>query len=213
MVEINETDLVFAFPEVDEEAILRVHFSPADSPRHRIRIEAGPGEPVRLSPEGPFVMHLQPNLAGRDCLYRSLRYPFALLVSVGGKNAITGVPSTTLDRSPQNYFTSPPQGGIDGYFQDGRVHPFRAVGEEAVNQRSLEIRVFPMRTKAMAHFRFQTRLIPGPSPSALRGITLLHGGERQCEPIYEDICNIGSWDKDYEERVLLWIGGGSETNC
>jgi hypothetical protein len=208
MIEINETDLVFAFPDVDEEAILRVHFCPTDAPGHPIRIEIGPGETVRLAAEDPFVMYLQPNVARRDCLYRSLRYPFAVLVSVGGKNAITGVPSATLDRSPQNYFTSPPQGGIDGYFRDGRVHPFRAVNEAAVNRARLEIRVFPMKIKAMAYFRYQTKLIPGPDPSALRGITLLHGGERQCEPIYEDICNIGSWDKDHEERALLWIAGG-----
>jgi hypothetical protein len=209
MVAINETDLVFAFPDVDEEAILRVHFCPADSPGQRIRIESAPGAPVRLAAEGPFVMYLQPNLASRDCLYHSLRYPFALLVSIGGKNAITGVPSRTLDRSPQNYFTSPPQGGIDGYFHEGRVHAFRAVSEAAVNQTRLEIRVFPMKSKTMAYFRFQTGLIPGPDPSALRGITLLHGGERQCEPIYEDICNLGSWDKDHEERALLWVGGQS----
>jgi hypothetical protein len=210
MVEINETDLVFAFPDVDEEAILRVHFCPTDSPAERIRIEANPGSPLRLAAEGPFVMYLQPHHARRDCMYHSLRplrYPFALLVSVGGKNAITGVPSMALDRSPQNYFTSPPQGGIDGYFRDGRVHPFRAVSESVVNQTRLEIRVFPMKSKAMAHFRFQTGLIPGPGPSALRGITLLHGGERKCEPIYEDICNIGSWDKDHEEPALLWVGG------
>ena len=62
-----------------------------------------------------------------------------------------------------------------------------------------------MKSKAMAHFRFQTKLIPGPGPSALRGITLLHGGERQCEPIYEDICNIGSWDKD-DIATLLETG-------
>jgi hypothetical protein len=209
MVEINETDLVFAFPDVDEEATLRVHFCPTDSPEQRIRVTASPGSPIRLLAEGPFVMYLQPNHARRDCMYRSLRYPFALLVSVAGKNAITGVLSAALDRSPQNYFTSPPQGGIDEYFHDGRVHAFRAVSEAAVNQKRLELRVFPMKSKAMAHFRFQTGLIPGWGPSALRGITLIHGGERQCEPIYEDICNIGSWDTDHEETVSFWVGGRS----
>ena len=144
MVEINETDLVFAFPDVDEEAILRVHFCPTEARGHRIRIEATSGSPVRLAADGPFVMYLQPNDARRDCMYHSLRplcYPFALLISVGGKNAITGVPSVTLDRSPQNYFTSPPQGGIDGYFRGGRVHAFRAASE-AGNQTRLEIRRF-----------------------------------------------------------------------
>jgi len=209
MVEINETDLVFAFPEVDEEAILRAHFCPTEAPGQRIHIAANSAAPIRLAAEGPFIMYLQPNDARRDCLYHSLRYPFALLVSVGGKNAITGVPSATLDRSPQNYFSSPPQGGIDGYFSDGRVHPFRAASEAARDQTRLEIRVFPMKSKAMARFRFQTGLIPGWGPSALRGITLLHGGERQCEPIYEDICSIGRWDKEHEERALVCVGGGS----
>jgi hypothetical protein len=202
MVEINETEIVFAFPDVDEEAILRIHFCLADSPGQRLRIKARPGGAARLAADGIFTMFLQPNVARRGP-----RYPFALLVSVAGKNAITGMSSTTLDRSPQNYFTSPPQGGIDGYFRDGRVHPFRAVNEAALNQTRFEIRVFPMKSKAMAHFRFQTRLIPGPAPSALRGVTLLHGGERLCEPIYEDICNLGSWDKDHEERSWLQVGG------
>ena len=206
MVEINEADLVFAFPDVDEEAILRVHFCPADSPGQRIPIQAAPGAPIRLAAEGPVVVFLQPNPA--DCrLRRSLGYSFALLVSVGGKNAITGVPTRTLERSPQNYFTSPPQGGIDGYWRYGRVYALRAVNDAAVKQALLEIRVFPMKRKAMDYFRYQTGLIPGPGPSALRGITLLHGGERKCEPIYEDICNIGSWDKDHEEHALLCLGG------
>src|SRR5205085_1110383 len=119
--------------------------------------------------------------------------PFALLVSVGGKNAITGELSTTLMRSPQNYFTTPPQGGIDGYFLGGRVHPFRAGGEAAASQTRLEIKVFPMKAKAFAYLKRQLQLIPGSGPSPLRGITLQHGGERQCEPIYEDICGLGSW--------------------
>src|SRR6516165_171020 len=106
MVEINEANLVFAFPDVDDEALLRVHFCPADSPEQRIRIEGSSEAPFRLVAETTFVVCLQPNAAHRDCLYRSLRYSFALLVSVGGKNAITGAPCGTLNRSPQNYFTS-----------------------------------------------------------------------------------------------------------
>jgi hypothetical protein len=210
MLEINETEHMFSFPEVDEEAILRVHFCSVDSPGQRIRIEYAEAETLRLAAESRFVIYLQPDPARRDCLYpefRPLRYAFALLVSVGAKNAITGMPSMTLDRSPQNYFTSPPQGGIDGYFCDGQVHPLRAVDESAVKQTRLEIRVFPMKRKAMDYFRMQTGLIPGWGPSALRGITLLHGGERRCEPIYEDICNLGSWDKDHDEWASIWVAG------
>ena len=51
MIEINETDVVFAFPDVDEKAILRVHFYLADSPGPRICIEPSPREAVRLAAE------------------------------------------------------------------------------------------------------------------------------------------------------------------
>lgn len=209
MLEINQSDLVFAFPDVDEEAVLRVHFCPTNSPTERISIEGDSESALRLAAEGPFVMYLRPNDARRDCKYRSLfGYPFALLVSVGGKNAITGVSFTTLDRSPQNYFSSPPQGGIDGYFLDGRVHPFRAVSAAALNQARLEVRVFPVKRKVMDHFRWETGLIPGRGTS-VSGYTLLHGGERHCEPIYEDVCGFGSWDRDHEGRASIWIGSGS----
>ncbi|HXD88479.1 MAG TPA: hypothetical protein VN641_18460 [Urbifossiella sp.] len=210
MLEINATDLVFTFPDVDEEAILRVHFCLAESPEARLRIETSSGGSVRLAGEGRFVIYLRPEFARRDHLYRQAQYPFALLVSVGGWNAITGELFPTLSRNPQNYFTTPPQGGIDGYFRDGQVHPFRVVTEAAASQTGLEIRVFPMKSKAFAYLKHQLQLIPGWGPSALRGITLRHGGDRQCEPIYEDICNLGSWDRDHEERVLVWISSNAE---
>jgi hypothetical protein len=125
---------------------------------------------------------------------------------VGGKNAITGVPAATLERSPQNYFSSPPQGGIDGFYRNGRVLTFRAGDEAALNQTRLEVKVFPMKRNAMDYFRFRTgqAVISGREPSAL--FTLVHGGERQCEPIYEDMCNIGCWDQEHEEQVALWVG-------
>jgi hypothetical protein len=209
MLEINETGLVISFPDVDEEAVLRIHFCPADSADQRIGIRRSANRCVRLATEGRFVLHLRPEFARRDRLYREARYPFVLLVSVGGKNAITGEPSTALARSPQNYFVTPPQGGIDGYFRSGQVKPFRAVGEGAANQARLEIRALPMKRKAFSYLKHELQLIPGWGPSALRGITLLHGGERQCEPIYEDICNLGSWDKEHEERASVWVGDGS----
>jgi hypothetical protein len=205
MVEINATDLVFSFPEVDEEAMLRIHFCLADSPEQRIPIEGSLCGGVRLAAEGRFVMYLLPEFARRDRLYRAARYPFAVLVSVGGRNAITGEPSSTLIRSPQNYFTTPPQGGIDGYFRSGQVCPFRVAEEAAANRSRLEIKVFPMKSKAFAYLKHQLQLIPGWGPSPLRGITLLHGGVRQVEPIYEDICNLGSWDRDHEDRVLIYV--------
>src|SRR6476660_9145877 len=98
MLDIKETELVFAFPEVDEEAILRIYFCLTDSPKERICIEGNSGSPLRLAKEGLFLMYLLPENARRDNPYYSIRplhYPFAVLITVGGNNAITGLPSTS----------------------------------------------------------------------------------------------------------------------
>jgi hypothetical protein len=197
MLQINDAELVFTFSDVHDAAILGSRFCPVDSPEHWIRLENPSAGTIRLVAECRFMMYMLPG-----------RYAFALQVSIGGKNAITGEVSTMMRHTPQNYFTTPPQGGIDGYFRDGHVHPFRVSQEEAANQERLEIKVFPMKRKLFDYFRHQEQLIPGPGPSAFRGMTLQHGGERQCEPIYEDLCNLGSWDREHEERSSVCIHVG-----
>jgi hypothetical protein len=213
MVEIEDTELAFFFPDVDEDAILRVHFCGPGACEERIKIQDSDCGIIRLATVGRFVMHLRPSALSRAHLYRPAWYPFAMLVSVGGKNAITGEGSTTLARNPQNYFITPPQGGIDGYRVGDRVYPLRAEARATASRTRLEIKVFPMKGKAFAYYKRQLQLVPGPGPSALRSITLLHGGERECEPIYEDICSIGDWDKDRAERALVWISGGSQPSA
>jgi hypothetical protein len=211
MIEVTDTELVFSFPEVDDGAVLRVHFCGADRPDERIPIEDSASDGIRLASVGRFVMYLQPNVLFRDPFNRcpsGLRYPFALLAAVGGRNAITGEVAPALVRSPQNYFSTPPQGGIDGYFLDGQVHPFRAADVAHRNQTRLVIRVFPMKADALAHYTRQLQLIPGPGPM-ISGLTLAHGGERQCEPIYEDLCCLGDWDQSRQEQAAVWVSGGS----
>jgi hypothetical protein len=202
-------NLSFPFPMWTRRPYCASIFFGPDSPEERIPIREAPGGHIRLAMVGRFVMCLRPNVVRRDRLYRQARYPFAMLVSVGGRNAITSEVSTNLIRSPQNYFATPSQGGIDGYYVGGRVYPFRSTTETPTSQIHLEVKVFPMKCKAFAYFKHQLKLIPGWGASALRGVTLLHGGERQCEPIYEDICSLGDWDKDGEERVIILISSGS----
>ncbi len=205
MVESIDTELIFSFPDLDAEAVLRVYFGGAHSPRDCIAIQGDPHEGLWLAAPGRFVLYLQPNRRYGV----GIRYPFALLVSVRGRNAITGRVSRTLARDPQNYFSTPPQGGIDGYFLDGRVYPFRAASEAHRNPTRLEIRVFPMKAEALAHYKDQLNLVPGPGPM-IHGLTLQHGGERQCEPIYEDLCCLGDWDQTQEEHAAVWVSGESQ---
>jgi hypothetical protein len=204
MVDVKDTELVFAFPDVNKDATLRVHFARVDSPTEPIGIGGSASEGVRLvAAVGRIIMYFQPGVTRT----RGIRYPFAIIVSVGGRNAITGRDevAAALDRSPQNYVSTPPQGGIDGYFQDGQVHPFR-VPESRAGEMRLDLKVFPMKKAAVEYYerRMGQCGYDGPKISQL---TLAHGGECECEPLYEDLCGFGDWDREHDERAVIWIAG------
>lgn len=214
MVEVKGNELVFAFPDVSEAAVLRVHFRNIASPAVDVPIIHHADDRLLLGTVGPVAMHLRPGFVVEELRSRSsepgpgLRYPFAVLVSVGGLNALTGKPSSVLSCQPQNYFSSPPQGGIDGYLVAGQVNPFRAGAEPHLNSTRLEIKVLPMKNKVWDYFMSRRALIPGPGPF-LTGLMLKHGGERQCEPVYEDLCSIGDWDQDQAATGSIWLRGRS----
>jgi hypothetical protein len=196
MIELNDTEISLSFPHAGDKAVLRVQFCGVDSPEEKLRIR-GAADSLQLMAQSRFVVRLRPH---------SEFYPFAVLVSVDGKNAITGDDSTTLVRSPQNYFASPPQGGIDGYFVDERVLPFRAGGDSPAHRSYLAIKVFPIKKETIENW-IQRRRMCGAPHHAISGVTLRHGGARQCEPIYEDLCSIGDWDTSHAEEVVLWLTG------
>lgn len=205
MVETNDNALIFSFPHVRENAVLRVDFRSVAAPNTVVCIELpAVNGGFQLAPAGQVMMSLCPSIViGRS----GVRYPFAVILSVDGKNAITGeARNTSLDRNPQNYFITPPQGGIDGYWRARKVHPFRVSGSASDRMR-LEICVFPMKSKALTYFEKQLQVIPGWGPSAFRGATVMHGGERQCEPVYEDICSLGDWDQTQREKACVWLCG------
>jgi hypothetical protein len=203
MVKVTNTELVFTFPEVDKDATLRVHFRRVDSPTEPIGIMGSASAGVRLeAAAGRFIMYLQPGEIGSH----GIRYPFAILVSIAGRNAITGVreAASALDRTPQNYVSTSPQGGIDGYFQDGQVYPFRAVPKDRTDEMPLELKVLPMKKDAVEYYKRRMGQLGYQGPK-ISGLTLVHGGERQCEPLYEDLCGFGDWDQEHDERAVIWI--------
>jgi hypothetical protein len=157
-------------------------------------------------------MHLRPKVVYQESWYgtetQTFRYPFAVLVTVGGLNALTGEPASSLIRSPQNYFSSPPQGGIDGYFVRGKVRPFRSAGDEPQEKVRLEIKVFPMKGEVWEDFMRRRHLCGWYHP-VITGLTITHGGERHCEPVYEDLCCLGEWDQRASESAMVWLKRGS----
>jgi hypothetical protein len=70
---------------------------------------------------------------------------------------------------------------------------FLVRSEASEDRRPLEIKVCPMKAEAYAHLAYKRSLIPG-SLSWGCHFFLPYGGERECEPVYEDVCCFGDWD-------------------
>ena len=205
MPEITHNNLIVSFPDVHDRATLRLSFRKADVPKETAELAARHDGGFVLKSSGRLVLHLRPRpLAGSDWEWRGLRYPFAVLISVAGTNALTGdVASTGLAR-PQNYFVTPPQGGIDGYLTGGEVHPLVSCGDAADDQTPMDIVVFPMKAEAFAHLEGKRQITPGFPPWGDHFL-LPHRGERKCEPVYEDVCSLGDWDQNRQERITVWL--------
>jgi hypothetical protein len=213
MAEIKDNNLIFAFPEVNPAAELSIHFRRVNGTEEPVPIVIQPEDDgFMLQGHGALVMHLRPKIAVEGFLSgpraSNLRFPFAVLLTVGGRNALTGAQSDSLIRSPQNYFATPPQGAIDGYLVDDKVLPFRG-GEMSPRDRTrLAITVFPVKKETWDRWMYKRRLC-GWRPSVISGLTLAHGGERECEPVYEDLCCIGDWDQSRPARASVWLRAGS----
>jgi hypothetical protein len=207
MLEVARDNLTVSFPEVHDRAALRLSLRKAEAPKEIAPFASRHDGGFVLGSSGRFVLHLRPRpLTGSDWEWRGLRYPFAVIISVAGTNGLTGeVASVGLVR-PQNYFVTPPQGGIDGNLAGGEVHPFVACGDAADDRMPMDIVVFPMKAEAFAHLEGKRQLTPGP-PGWGDHFLLPHAGERKCEPVYEDVCSLGDWDQNYRERITVWLHG------
>lgn len=213
MVDVKNNNLVFAFPDVNPVAELCIHFRRDDGSEEPVPIVGQPHDDgFMLQGQGTLVMHLRPKIAFEEFWYgtgaKKIRFPFAVLLTVGGRNALTGEESNLLTRSPQNYFASPPQGGIDGYFVAGKVLPFRGGNVLPRERTRLAITVFPVKKETWDHWMFQKSL-SGWSHPVISGLTLSYGGERKCEPIYEDLCSFGDWDQTRPAGASVWLRAGS----
>jgi len=197
MLQVDADHLVLSFPNVHHGAALRLDFRAPDRPDRPVALVAGTDGGFRLSSPGRVVLHLRPDAGGSTS-------PFAVVLSVGGANALTGVAGSTRLARPQNYFVTPPQGGIDGYFSGGRVRPFVACAEEAEGRLPLDIDVIPVKADAY-DYATRGRRMCGAGYGWGTTFELPGGGERQCEPVYEDIFGLGDWDDRRRERLAVWL--------
>lgn len=196
MVELNASgdSLLFRFPMVHPGAVLRVKFKrtlriPDDGRRHVLPPGIG-NFPMRLLDDFPSRLPdaWQRNGGVMLPMYRSEalwiqfgsvmvdgreQYPFAVKVSTGKVNALSGRPMCKgLNIDPQDYAVVPEQPWLDGYcVEKGTIRQFVAMppgdgysAEEQLTGRAdfggLQLLVYPMKRKAFEH-RF-----PKPEPVA-----------------------------------------------
>jgi hypothetical protein len=150
-IELKDDQLVFAFPDVHPQAILRIDFQrtlripddgkscplPPGLGRFPLRHvdDFSNSVPPRWVEHGGVILpmyqaealwlYFQPEyVADRDA-----PYPFAVKVATGRINAISGRPWTDcLQREPQDYLVAPDQVWLDGYcVKDGYIRQFVAM--------------------------------------------------------------------------------------
>ncbi|HEX5724467.1 MAG TPA: hypothetical protein VFX98_03325 [Longimicrobiaceae bacterium] len=174
MIELRNDALVFSFPEVHPDAVLRVEF------QRTLRIPSD-GRTYPLPPgRGPFPLRHVDDFAERvpagwlrhggvmlpmyqaEALWISFRsptgYPFAVKVAAGKIDAVTGKEwSEGLSQRPQNYLVHPGQPWLDGYVVEaGKIRQFVAMplgagysAEEQLTGKGefggLQLQVFPLR--------------------------------------------------------------------
>ncbi len=145
MIELKKNELVFSFPEVHEEATMRVHFQRTlriPDNKDTYPLPAGLGKfPVchvdDYSDDVPddWMQHggVMLPMYQSEALWLNFsgwgQYPFALKVAAGKIDAVTGKPwSNGLNRGPQDYIVVPRQPWLDGYcVKKGIIRQFVAM--------------------------------------------------------------------------------------
>lgn len=145
MIELQDNALVFSFPEVHEDAVLRVAFQrtlriPDDGKNYRL--PPGLGEfplrhvddfgarvPQKWLERGGAMLPMYQSEAMWLHFSSPNGYPFAVKVGAGKINAVTGDDwSDTLAREPQDYLSIPTQPWLDGFcVEKGVIRQFVAM--------------------------------------------------------------------------------------
>ena len=145
MIEIRNDALVFRFPEVHEDAVLRVAFQrtlriPDDDRDYPLPPGLGSFPlahvddfadriPARWKEHGGVMLPMYQSEAMWLSFSSPNGYPFALKVATGKVNAVTGEPwAGGLNRGPQDYVSIPAQPWLDGYcVERGVIRQFVAM--------------------------------------------------------------------------------------
>lgn len=145
MIELRNDELVFRFPEIDEDAVCKIDFQrtlriPDDNrdyplppglgtfPMEHVD-DHGPGIPDAWREHGGVLLPMHQAEALWLNFSSPNDYPFAIKVATGKINAVTGDSwNNDLHQNPQDYLVLPEQPWLDGYcVQKGLIRQFVAM--------------------------------------------------------------------------------------
>ena len=234
MIELRNDQLVFRFPEVHKDAVLRVDFQrtlriPDDNrdyplppglgsfPLEHVDDHAN-GVPQSWQRHGGVFLPMYQ----AEAMWISFEasYPMAVKVAAGMINALTGDGwKNEISTSPQDYLVVPEQPWLDGFcVGEGMVRQFVAMplGEgytaeeqltNAAEHGGLQIVVYPV--KAAVYDELRSRP-PAPEPQMYAAMSdspqmgLAPGGLMRQE-VYEDEYGFDAWDISVRYRCFVHI--------
>ena len=186
MIELKNDELVFSFPEIHKDAVLRVGFQrtlriPDDGKTHYLPPGLGRfplkhvddytyNVPQSWSLHGGVMMPMYQSEAMWLCFNSPGEYPFALKVAAGKINAVTGEEWINgINRDPQDYMQVPQQPWLDGFcVEKGIIRQFVAMplgdgytAEEQITGKAefggLQIIAYPMKAESYEKYESARR--------------------------------------------------------
>ena len=232
MIELERDGLVFRFPEVHADAVLRVDFQrtlriPDDNrdyplppglgefPLHHVDDYAGALPEAWRRHGGVFLPMYQ---AEAMWINFDASYPMAVKVAAGKINALTGEPwKDKLSRRPQDYLVVPDQPWLDGFCVDkGLVRQFVAMplgegysAEEqltgAAQHGGLQIAVYPIKASRYEPPQRADHMVAYSMASGPAQEMALAPGGLMRQEIYEDDYGFNAWDRTAHSRCFVHV--------
>ena len=245
MIELTNDALTIHCPEVHERATATIHFQrtlriPDDGRNYPL--PAGLGRfPLRHVDDfartvpPPWIEHggvmLPMYQAEALWIWFGGGYPFALKVSAGKVNAVTGEESRDgLHRDPQDYVVTSAQPWLDGYcIERGVIRQFVAMplgsgysAEEQVTGRAnvggLQVIAYPLKAEAFERYNQRVGSLAwgkwsflGASPAGTRAREMgLAPGGRMKQEIFKDTFALEDWDQRHRSRCFVHIANAEQ---
>lgn len=238
MIELEHDRLVFRVPEVHRDAVLHIEFQrtlriPDDQNIHFLPPGLGrfplkhvddyaANVPAEWIEHGGVMLPMYQS----EALWVNFEgdYPFAVQVSTGKIDAVTGEELRPgLRRNPQNYLSIPGQPWLDGYCVDrGVIRQFVAMplgagysAEEQITGRAtyggLQLVAYPIKAEAYKRVAARPRAVTkefllmelgAETPGADMGLA---PGGRMRQEIYEDPHDLLDWDQEHASRCFVHL--------